>query len=130
MKNYLLLGAILFATQAPAKNVAADNERTPAGFKCPNALGSDLDFPKGKAFEVVEYHPETETYRVLSVKFPDESEMFVTLEALVISSDKIAAKRDVIVRNPQEIVGHKFTGKKDLKVLNEKELEARRGCHR
>lgn len=129
MKYFILLSTILISISVNAAEVV-EAPRTPAAFPCPKELGTDLTFPKGKAFEIMEYIPQTETYRVLSVRLPDESEMFVTLEALVLAVPKIRANRDVIVRNPQEIVGQKYLGQKDLKVLTDKEVEARRGCHR
>lgn len=97
---------------------------------CPAELGTELPLPAGKEFEIETYHPETKSYKAFAVEFPDESTMDVTLEALAEASSKIKKDFNLILKNPQDIVGGKFKPEKDLKVLTEEELDARQGCVR
>jgi hypothetical protein len=102
----------------------------PKSKECPSEKGTDLTFPKGKVFEINEYHPDTESFMVSSVDLPDESDMEVTLEGMADAVPKIKANMNMGLKYPVDMVGEKYKTAKELQVLTSEETEARRNCFR
>lgn len=110
----------------------AKTEKAVAGAKkvCPETLGTDLPFLKGRELEIVKYIPETLSYKAVAPNAPDEGIADVTLESLASGVTAVKDNYDSIVENPTKIVGSIYMSFKDVPSLTEPELAARKGCVR
>lgn len=125
MKHILL--TILFISMTVSLAPAKAQKSPPV---CPDNPGTDLTFPEGEEFEVHAYIKETKSYEARSVKFPDERLLNITLEGISDVVPRVQKDFNLILKNPEDIVGERYKAAEEMQVLTDEELEARRGCVR
>lgn len=90
--------------------------------------GTDLVFPKGHKFIILQYHGGTDTFEIQSQQFPGEGNSTVTLEGLADAVPEIKTRRFEIAKNPDDLIDSTFETKKDLPTLFPREKAARSVC--
>lgn len=123
LKYTLLFLSSILAFTTPATAAAADK-----AILCSKIRGTDLVFPKGADLRVLAYDVKTKTYTINSFKLPGEDSSRVTPEALANAVPAVKRMKDVLRKNPEEILDAVYKAVIDIPTLFPKELDARVGC--